>query len=389
MTLETSASTVKEEEIEHRFRNFAVRQLSTRPDLHQQLEFPKSLWEQMRRHQLFGIAVDRKYGGQANPGKAAANGPFQRLSMAGNALAEGGGNLGVCLSWLVHELTSFRLMQNMGTESQKTDWLPRLARGEAIACLAISEPGVGGHPKHLSTTAEKTNGGFSLNGEKTYLTNGPMADLFMVVAVTGNMAGKKQFTAFLTPKTTPGLTLSPALELPFLRPCPHGGIVLKGCELKRDQLLGTPGRAYEEIVLPFREVEDTLMMGPLAGGLTALLRYLITQLKQQPGPPDESVVSDAARLHCAAQALTAMAGTAARILDTGRRDERLTALGLFFRNQTGEWLNGVRGLIEKTGITPDETLSRMARDLAALVRIAGNVAGIKLQKLGQKLFDGL
>ncbi|MDO9263842.1 MAG: acyl-CoA dehydrogenase family protein, partial [Desulfosalsimonadaceae bacterium] len=299
------------EEIAHRFRKFAVRHILPYPDLHQQTRFPESLWEEMQRHHLFGIGIDPAYRGQTDRQTEHPAGPYRLLSIAGNAMAENGGNLGVCLSWLIHELTTFWLVQSAGTEDQQTAWLPRLAQGESTACLAVSEPGVGAHPKHLAATAEAVSGGFVLNGEKTYLTNAPLADLFIVVAVTGTVDGKKQFTAFLTPKSTPGLTLSPPLEFPFLRPSPHGGIVLKDCMVGSGQILGTFGQAYADLVLPFRTVEDTLMMGPIAGGLAGLLQYLITQLTHHRIIPDESLITTAARLHCATQALTAIAGTAA------------------------------------------------------------------------------
>ena len=386
MTHDLHATPDATEEIAHRFREFAVRHISKYPDLHQQTRFPESLWEEMQRHRLFGIGIRLEYDGQADRQTKHPAGPYRLLSIAGNAMAESGGNLGVCLSWLIHELTALWLVQSAGSGDQKTAWLPRLAQGESTACLAISEPGVGAHPKHLATTAEAVSGGFVLNGEKTYLTNAPLADLFIVVAVTGNVDGKKQFTAFLTPKSTPGLTLSPPLDFPFLRPSPHGGIVLKDCTVGPGQILGIPGRAYDDLVLPFRTVEDTLMMGPIAGGLAGLLRHLIAQLNHHRIIPDEPLITTAARLHCAAQALTAIAGAAAGLLDADSRDEKLTTFGLFFRNQAGEYLSRIREIVEKTGMPPDAKLSAMTGDLSAAIRIAGNQADSKLQKLGRRLF---
>jgi acyl-CoA dehydrogenase len=377
---------VTQETIEPRFKDFGIRHISTYPDLHQQAQFPESLWEKMRQHHLFGIGIERKYDGQADNQNKDQSGPYRSLSIAGNAMAAGGGNLGVCLSWLIHELTALWLIQSVGTEDQKNDYLPGLASGKSTACLAISEPGVGAHPKHLATTAQMVSGEFILNGEKTYLTNAPMADLFIVVAVTGNMDGKKQFTAFLLPKNTPGLTVSPPLDFPFLHPAPHGGIVLKDCTVTLGQVLGTSGHAYEDLVLPFRTVENTMMMGPIAGGLAGLIRHFIMGLNHHQIIPVESVMAAIARLHCATEALTVIAEAAAGILDIDSRDESLTALGLFFRDQAGECLCRVRDIIEKTDMPPNPKLELMKNDLAAAIRIAENVSKIKLQKLGQRLF---
>lgn len=377
----------EKEAIEQRFRDFAIRHISTYTDLHQQTQFPESLWEKMRQHHLFGIGIDRIYNGQAGRQQNDPAGPYRLLSIAGNAMAANGGNLGVCLSWLIHELTALWLIQSTGTEDQKNDYLPGLASGKSTACLAISEPGVGAHPKHLAATAQMVSRGFILNGEKTYLTNAPLADLFIVVLVTALIKEKKQFTAFLVPKNTPGLILSPPLDFPFLHPAPHGGIVMKNCAVASGQVLGRFGHAYEDLVLPFRTVEDTLMMGPIAGGLSCLLRHLITGLNHHQTFPDESVISAISRLYCEEKAMSAIAETAAGILDTDSRNENLTALGLFFRDQAGECLGRIRGIIEKTDLPPNPKLEFMKNDLAAALRIAENVSRIKLRKLGHRLFE--
>jgi len=368
--------------IEQRFREFAVRYILPYPDLHQQSQFPERLWDKMREHRLFGIGIDREYNGQADSQTM----PYRLLSIAGNAMAAHGGNLGVCLSWMIHELTARWLIQSFGTEDQKNTWLPEIAAGKITACLAISEPGVGAHPKRLATVAETISDGFKLNGEKTYLTNAPLADLFIVIAVTGTIDEKKRFTAFLVPKNTPGFTLSAPVNFPFLRPSPHGGIVLKDCLVTPGQILGPFGQAYEGLVLPFRTVEDTLMMGPIAGGLAGLFQYLVQRLNHQQIILDESVMTLAARLHCTVESLNSIAAIAADILDTASQNEKLTTLGLFFRNQAGECMHHIGQIIEKTGILPNQTLGLMINDLSAILRIAENVSRIKLQKLGKRLF---
>ncbi len=374
------------EEIVQRFKDFAIRHIATYPGLHQQTRFPENLWHEMQEHGLFGIGIDLAYRRKVNGEKKPQVAPYRLLSIAGNAMAAHGGNLGVCLSWLIHEMTALWLIQSTGTGEQKKMYLPDLASGKSTACLAISEPGIGAHPKHLATTAEAVSDGFMLNGEKTYLTNAPLADLFIVIAVTGNADGKKQFTAFLVPKSTPGLTLSAQIAFPFLHPSPHGGIVLKNCTVASGQILGKLGCAYEDLVLPFRTVEDTLMMGLIAGGLASLLGHLIAQLNQDQIIPDEPIITTSAQLHCATEALAAISITAAGELYTDSRNEKLTAFGLFFRDQAGECLNRIQMVIEKTGITQDAKLSCMMGDLSAAIRIAENVSRIKLQKLGKRLF---
>jgi hypothetical protein len=84
--------------------------------------------------------------------------------------------------------------------------------------------------------------------------------------------------------------------------------------------------------------------------------------------------------------MTTIAASGAGILDIDSGNARLTTLGLSFRDQAGECMGRIWGIIEKTGMAPDPKLEFMKNDLAAAIRIAENVSKIKLQKLGQRLF---
>ncbi len=159
------------------------------------------------------------------------------------------------------------LFPGFGSDMQKNTFLPGIAAGAKIPCLAISEPGVGGHPKRLATVAREHGSAYLLSGEKAYLTNGPIADLFVVLAITAEKGQRKSYTAFIVDAETPGLKKTGPLDLGFLRPCPHGGIILDGCEVDRGRILGRLGYAYTDMALPFRQIEDVMVMGLLVGGI--------------------------------------------------------------------------------------------------------------------------
>ena len=91
------------------------------------------------------------------------------------------------------------------SRTQRATWLPRIAAGEVCTAIAISEPGAGAHPKHLKTTAESRGAGFVLRGRKAWVTNGPVADLFLVLAVVAVEDGRKRYGLFMVPKETAGL----------------------------------------------------------------------------------------------------------------------------------------------------------------------------------------
>lgn len=360
--------------VEIRFRHFGTDCIAAYPKLNQLSSFPKDIWQQMAGQRLFGIGISTEFNGHGGSPRSLAN--------AGKALVEHGGNMGIALSWLIHEILSRWFFMPFGTETQKNHYLPQLASGNQIVCLSVSEPKVGAHPKHIKTTAKKTSNGYLLNGEKTYLTNGPIADLFIVIAVTGQQSGKNQFTAFIVPKDSPGLQVTDPIDFPFLRPCPHGGILLNDCMVRPNQVFENIGNAYEQMVLPFRTIEDTMMMGLIVGGMKYQLRQLVRQLEYQ-----ETIANEIAHLYCTSKALNTISLAAADLIGKDNTSDKLIPLGLFFRNQAAEFQKKIHPFIEKISANPDDKLTYITNDLSALLRIADNVSKIRLLKLGKSLFD--
>jgi acyl-CoA dehydrogenase len=140
--------------------------------------------------------------------------------------------------------------------------------------VAISEPGAGAHPKLLTTRAEADGAGFRITGEKAWVSNGPSADVFVVLAITAMDGARKRYTAFLVPGDAPGLSLRDMPRFHALRPSRHCGLRLDGVWVPADALLGAADQAYEAMALPFRDIEDAAGMFGLLGGFRWLLRRL-------------------------------------------------------------------------------------------------------------------
>jgi acyl-CoA dehydrogenase len=241
--------------------------------------FPVALWRKMGEAGLLGLGIPAAYGG--------SGGDWLSIQAAGEAFVSGSRNMGLALSWLIHVLVSRFAVLGFGSTGQIGQWLPRLASGEITPSLAISEPGTGAHPKYLRTSAFREGEDWILNGEKSFLTNGPLAGLFVVLAVSATEDGKKQMTAFLVPRETPGLSLTDPLRLDFLKPSPHCGIRLEACRIASGQVLGSPGNAFERISKPFRDLEDVMLMGPVAGGMQVQMAALPALIAGQAiGPTD-------------------------------------------------------------------------------------------------------
>jgi acyl-CoA dehydrogenase len=97
-----------------------------------------------------------------------------------------------------------------GTEQQKEEWLPRLASGEVVASFALTEPEAGSDPSDLSTSAKRDGPDWIINGTKRYITNAPLAEVFLVFARSDpDERGSRGISAYLVPRDTPGLTVGP------------------------------------------------------------------------------------------------------------------------------------------------------------------------------------
>ncbi|WP_238370284.1 acyl-CoA dehydrogenase family protein [Heliomarina baculiformis] len=128
-----------------------------------------------------------------------------------------------------------------GSEAQR-EWLGRTRAGEAISAFALSEPASGSDVAQLSTTAVADGDGYVLNGEKTWISNGGIADVYTVFARTGEAPGAKGLSAFLVPADTPGLEIAERLEV--IAPHPLARLRFNDMRLPREALIGTAGSGF-------------------------------------------------------------------------------------------------------------------------------------------------
>ncbi len=130
-----------------------------------------------------------------------------------------------------------------GSAAQRARWLPAVARGEAIAAFALSEPEAGSDVAALTTRAVRTASGWALDGVKTWISNGGIADFYCVFARTGDGDGAKGISAFVVPAGAPGLVVAERIEV--LAPHPLARIEFRGCAVAADALLGGDGEGFK------------------------------------------------------------------------------------------------------------------------------------------------
>jgi alkylation response protein AidB-like acyl-CoA dehydrogenase len=339
--------------------------------------FPVALWRRMGEDGLLGLGIPAAYGG--------SGGDWLSIQAAGEAFARARGNMGIALSWLIHLIVCRFAVLGFGTNRQIEQWLPRLAAGEITPSLAISEPGTGAHPKYMRTSAVRDGEDWILTGEKSFLTNGPLAGLFVVFAITAVEGDKKQFTAFLAPRETPGLSLTDPLNLDFLKPSPHCGIRLEACRISSDQVLGNQGDAFERISKPFRDLEDVMLMGPVAGGMQVQMASLPLLIARQGIGPTDDLKTAIGELQVRLDALRILAYEAAAMLDSGRHHPEFSSLLLSFRSGAGQFQSRLAQVLDQSEIKTDPAWATLAKDLTMTLGVAGHVALIKQKKIGEAI----
>jgi len=190
-------------------------------------------WKKCANFGVQGLPIPEEYGG------AGADILTTILTMEG--LGYGCRDAGLLFAinaqiWAVqHPILTF------GTEEQKRRYLPGLCDGSSIGAHGMTEPGSGSDAFSLTTRATRTDGGYVLNGSKTFVTNAPLADMAVVFATSDPKLGQWGVSAFIVEKDTPGFSVGASIEKMGLRTSTMGELVFQDCLVPEENRLGPEG----------------------------------------------------------------------------------------------------------------------------------------------------
>lgn len=219
-------------------------------------------WERIGRKGLFGLLASPDFGGQGRPLTAGL------LALEGLGL--GCRDDGLVFATTSQVLTVGLAMERFGTPEQAAEWMPKLVSGEAIGSFSMSEAGSGSDAYSLQTTATPVESGYVLNGEKSWVTMAPVADVFIIFATTNPELGRWGITAFCVPATTPGLTVGPNRPKMGMRTTPFSDVTFSDCFVPTSARIGAEG-AGASIFSSSMEAERGFL---LVGSIGALERVL-------------------------------------------------------------------------------------------------------------------
>lgn len=228
--------TSEQMQIRDRARRFAREEvLPVAREADERGEFPLHLVRRMAELNLLGGPIAPDYGGPGMDYVSFAL-VYEELGWADSSIrgfvAVHTSLVGLCiLDW--------------GTAEQKRRYLPRLTSGEWIGCYSLTEPNAGSDAAGIETTARQDGETFILNGEKTWITNGTIADLGIVFATRDASIRHRGICAFLMEMDTPGVVREKMPGRPLgHRAADHARIVFEGCRVSRDALLREPGEGF-------------------------------------------------------------------------------------------------------------------------------------------------
>ncbi len=218
-------------------------------------EFPMSMFREMSKMGVFGTRYPKNKGG--------SGGNTTLFCINCEEIARGLMSLGAITAMQCLMGTNF--LFHFGTEKMRKEFFLPAMRGEKVACFCLTEPEAGSDLGNVSASATRTNDGYLINGMKTWVTNGPVADFFTVLLQTDPAKKFRGLNFFFIPRDTPGFSNGKPFDLLGTRTTPISEISFTNCHIPLEYRLGDEGRGMSNLMTILAEIRT--MTAALAIGL--------------------------------------------------------------------------------------------------------------------------
>ena len=232
--------------------------------------FPEWLWSALAELGILGLTVSEEYGG-AGADILSAVIVMQELCRFSPAVG---------LSWMAHTILCTHNLLKHCNPAQRKKYLPGLCSGEKIGALALTEPGAGSDAVNIQTQAVKKGDRYILNGTKTFITNAPIADIFLLYAKTAKEKGAKGITVFIVEKDFPGFSRGKSIEKMGHRGSPTGELVLEDCEVPEENVVMGVNQGIS-VMMNALDIERTVIAGGAIGLAEIALEYAVQYARER------------------------------------------------------------------------------------------------------------
>jgi alkylation response protein AidB-like acyl-CoA dehydrogenase len=256
------------EELRETVRRFVSKEIAPNVDEWEAArEFPRELYARCAELGFLGLKFPEELGGQG--------GTHLHDAIWVEELARSGGSGGVAAGLNAHTSIAMPPIFNFGTEHQKQRWLVPGIAGEKIGALGITEPGAGSDVAGISTFAEKVDGGYVVNGSKTFITNGVRADFLVCAVKTTKEGGHGGISFLVLEREMPGYEVAQKLEKMGWHSSDTGELAFTDVEVPEENLLGGENEGFKLIMANFAW-ERLLMAIGAVGAMQRLIETTIS-----------------------------------------------------------------------------------------------------------------
>jgi isovaleryl-CoA dehydrogenase len=343
--------------------------------------FPRDLWPKLGELGVHGITVAEEYGG-TGLGYLAHCVAMEEISR---------GSAAVGLSYGAHSNLCVNQIHRNGTKEQKQRYLPKLVSGEHVGALAMSEPNSGSDVVSMRTRADRRGDRYVLNGTKMWITNGPVAETFVIYAKTDPTAGARGMTAFIVEKGFKGFSQAQKLDKLGMRGSDTSELVFEDCEVPEENVLGAVGNGVNVLMSGLDYERVVLAAGPL-GIMQACMDVVVPYVhdrKQFGRPIGQFQIMQAklADMYVTMNASKAYVYAVAKACDDGRTTREDAAGAILYAAERATWmaLEAIQCL-GGNGYINDFPTGRLLRD-AKLYEIGAGTSEIRRMLIGREIFE--
>ena len=350
-------------------RAFAAKELAPYADeLDREERLAPGIFKRLGELGILGLTIAEEFGG-AKLGAVAVVAVMEELSYACP---------GTCLSYLAHSLLFAHNLANNASPEQLIQYLPRAITGEIVGGMAMTEPGVGSDAIGMTTQAVRNGDHYVLNGAKMFITNGPVGDVFLVYARTGE--NKQDLSTFIVERDFPGFSVGKKLSKMGMRASPTGELIFNNCIVPVENRVGEEGSTVKHMMknLDIERVGLAAMsLGIARACLDHSLKY--AQERQQFGQSIlefQSISEKIANMYIGYRAARAFVYEAAQVIEEGRRANQEAAAAKVFASEmaTKVGLDAIQ-VLGGYGYIREFPVERLMRD-AKLLEIGGGTSEI-------------
>ncbi len=300
--------------------------------------FPPDFFKKCAEIGILGITIDEKYGG--------LGGDVLMQTLAVEQMSRFAP--GLAMTYAAHSNLCAHNIHRNANDAIKEKYLPPMVRGEKIGALALTEPNAGSDAMSLRTRAVRKGDKYLLNGTKIFITNGPVADFFLVYAKTEPELGAKGITAFVVEKDFPGFSVSRKLRKCGMRGSPTGELVFDNCEVPAENVVGKENMGVH-VMTSGLDVERIVLAGGSVGMAEQALEYSVQYAveREQFGQPianfqmiQQKLADMYARTEAARLLVYRAAELAQRSPRGGKGTEltRMAASAILFASEAATWV---------------------------------------------------